>query len=213
MDSRNSLWGSPGRLVLQTPSPGSPHPDFMFWRVPRLGASASLLRPLSDPTVNMRLSSLLTLQLQDLKSQHFPGKLPNDPCFRLLPSFLSVTDSPFSLLFPSDWQAVCPAQVLAHATWEALTEYFFNGSHETTTSSSHRPLFFYFKDLFIVCEYTVAVFRQARRRCQISLRAVVSHHMVAGIWTQDLQKSSQSSYLLSHLSSPPIDLLTKGTNN
>ena len=62
--------------------------------------------------------------------------------------------------------------------------------------------FFYFKDLFIVCEYTVAVFRQARRRCQISLRVVVSHHMVAGIWTQDLQKSSQCSSPLSHFSSP-----------
>jgi hypothetical protein len=31
---------------------------------------------------------------------------------------------------------------------------------------------------------------------------VVNHHVVAGIWTQDLQKSSQCSYPLSHLSSP-----------
>ena len=31
---------------------------------------------------------------------------------------------------------------------------------------------------------------------------VVSHHVVAGIWTQDLQKSSQCSKPLSHLANP-----------
>jgi hypothetical protein len=31
---------------------------------------------------------------------------------------------------------------------------------------------------------------------------VVSHHVVSRIWTQDLQKSSQCSQLLSHLSRP-----------
>ena len=37
----------------------------------------------------------------------------------------------------------------------------------------------FFKDLFIViCEYTVAVIRHSRRECQISLRMVVSHHVV-----------------------------------
>jgi hypothetical protein len=56
--------------------------------------------------------------------------------------------------------------------------------------------------LFIICKYTVAVFRHSRRGHQISLRMVVSHHVFAGIWTQDLWKSSQCSYLLSHLSSP-----------
>jgi hypothetical protein len=38
-----------------------------------------------------------------------------------------------------------------------------------------------FKDLFIICKYTVAVFRHTRRGRQISLRMVVSHHVVAGI--------------------------------
>jgi hypothetical protein len=44
-------------------------------------------------------------------------------------------------------------------------------------------LFIYlFKDLFIIlCKYTVAVFRHTRRGSQISLRMVVSHHVVAGI--------------------------------
>jgi hypothetical protein len=35
--------------------------------------------------------------------------------------------------------------------------------------------------LFSICKYTVAVFRHSRRGSQISLRMVVSHHMVAGI--------------------------------
>jgi hypothetical protein len=51
---------------------------------------------------------------------------------------------------------------------------------------------FFFKDLFIIiCKYTVAVFRHSRRESQILLRMVVSHHVVAGIWTLDLRKSSR----------------------
>lgn len=45
--------------------------------------------------------------------------------------------------------------------------------------------------LFYVCEYTVALFRHTKGGRQISLQMVVSHHVVAGIWTPDLQKSSQ----------------------
>jgi hypothetical protein len=56
--------------------------------------------------------------------------------------------------------------------------------------------------LFYVCEYTVAVFRHARRGHQISLQIIVRHHVVAGNWTQDLQKSSQCTWPLGHLSSP-----------
>jgi hypothetical protein len=37
------------------------------------------------------------------------------------------------------------------------------------------------KDLFIVtCKYNIAVFRQTRKGCQISLWMVVIHHVVAG---------------------------------
>jgi hypothetical protein len=43
------------------------------------------------------------------------------------------------------------------------------------------PLFLFFKDFFIICEYTVAVFRHLRRGHQISFPMVVSHHVVAGI--------------------------------
>jgi hypothetical protein len=42
------------------------------------------------------------------------------------------------------------------------------------------PLIF-FKDLFIICKYTVAVFRDSRRGHQIPLQMIVSHHVVAGI--------------------------------
>ena len=65
----------------------------------------------------------------------------------------------------------------------------------------HRILFF--KILFIItCKYTVAVFRHTRRGSHILLRMVVSDHVVAGIWTQGLWKSSQCFYPLSHLFSP-----------
>ena len=53
------------------------------------------------------------------------------------------------------------------------------------------------KDLFIIIhKYTVADFRRGH---QISLQVVVNHCVVARIWTQDLWKSSQCSYTLSHL--------------
>jgi hypothetical protein len=50
----------------------------------------------------------------------------------------------------------------------------------------------FFKIYFIsICKYTVAVFRHSRRGSQILLWMVVSHHVVAGIWTLDLRKSSR----------------------
>jgi hypothetical protein len=59
------------------------------------------------------------------------------------------------------------------------------------------------KDLFIIIhKYTTAVIGRARRGHQIRLRMVVSHHVVPGICTQDFWKSSQCSYLLSHLTTP-----------
>jgi hypothetical protein len=75
---------------------------------------------------------------------------------------------------------------------------------------------FFFKDLFIIIhKYTVAVFICTRRGHQISLQVVVSHHVVAGIWTQDLRKNSQCSYPLSHLTSPLISTskLCSGTSS
>jgi hypothetical protein len=44
-------------------------------------------------------------------------------------------------------------------------------------------IYMYFLKIYlcIICKYTVAVFRHSRRGQQISLRMVVSHHVVAGI--------------------------------
>jgi hypothetical protein len=49
--------------------------------------------------------------------------------------------------------------------------------------SSLALKFFFFLKIysFIICKYTVAVFRHSRRGRQISLQMVVSHHVVAGI--------------------------------
>jgi hypothetical protein len=70
-------------------------------------------------------------------------------------------------------------------------------THTTTNALQGclQPVLFFFLKiyLFIICKYTVAVFRHTRRGHQISLRMVVSHHVVPGIWTQDLWKSSQCS--------------------
>jgi hypothetical protein len=52
----------------------------------------------------------------------------------------------------------------------------------TEVGKSFFFFFFFLKIyLFIICKYTVAVFRHTRRGSQISLRVVVSHHVVAGI--------------------------------
>jgi hypothetical protein len=52
-----------------------------------------------------------------------------------------------------------------------------------------KEFFFFFLKiyLFTICKYTVAAFRHSRRGRQISLQMVVSHHVVAGIGTQDLR--------------------------
>jgi hypothetical protein len=59
---------------------------------------------------------------------------------------------------------------LAHHSLFSLLSFFFK--------------FFFLRFIyffFIICKYTVAVFRHSRRGSQISLRMVVSHHVVAGI--------------------------------
>ena len=54
--------------------------------------------------------------------------------------------------------------------------------------------FLFFKDLFIfISKYTVAVFRCTRRGRQISLRIVVSHHVVAGVWTRTFRRAVEPS--------------------
>jgi hypothetical protein len=47
--------------------------------------------------------------------------------------------------------------------------------------AEYQDSFFFKIYLFIICKYTVAVFRHSRRGRQILLQMVVSHHVVAGI--------------------------------
>ena len=50
------------------------------------------------------------------------------------------------------------------------------------------------KEIFMLCMISIIVlFRHTRRGHQIPLQMVVSHHVVAGNWTQYLWKSSQCS--------------------
>ena len=81
----------------------------------------------------------------------------------------------------------------------------------TSCTHLHIWLFFFLRFTYFLYKYTVADFRCTRRGRQIPLRVVVSHHVVAGIWTQDLRKSSRCSYPLSHLTSPHIWLFTTET--
>jgi len=66
--------------------------------------------------------------------------------------------------------------------------------------------------LFIICKYIVAVFRHSRRGSQTSLLMVVSHHVVAGIWTLDLQKSSRVLLPTEPSHQPLFCFLNKGKN-
>jgi hypothetical protein len=79
------------------------------------------------------------------------------------------------------------SQLLRGEFWDRLSE--FSGGSEADTPFNHihslteaeDNLFFKrFINLFILYEYTVALFRHTRRGHQISLQMVVSHHVVAG---------------------------------
>jgi hypothetical protein len=59
-------------------------------------------------------------------------------------------------------------------------------------------------DWLIIYKHTVAVFSHSRREHQIWLWMVVSHHVVAGIWTQDLREISR--YTLNCLAISPAQL-------
>jgi hypothetical protein len=81
----------------------------------------------------------------------------------------------------------------SHHRWFWATMWLLGIELWTSGRAVSTLFFFFFKDLFIICKHTVAVFRHSRRGCQISLQMAVSHHVVAGNWTQDLWESSQCS--------------------
>jgi hypothetical protein len=93
----------------------------------------------------------------------------------------------------------------------ALVGYGFDSQHPLrwlTNACNSSFLLLRFIYLFYAYEYiTIAPFKHTRRGHRIPLQMVVSHHVVAGIWTQDLWKSSQCPYLLNHLSSPVTPVL------
>jgi hypothetical protein len=86
-----------------------------------------------------------------------------------------------------------------------LTSFFFPSRSSPACSS---PKIY----LFIICKYTVAAFRHSRRGHQIPLQMVVSCHVVAGIWTQDLWKSSQCSLTTEPSLQPPIFCISSTSN-
>jgi len=75
----------------------------------------------------------------------------------------------------------------------SVTQVGFDISLSLSLSLSLRFNYFFKFFLFILYKYTVSVFSHTRRGNRIPLQMVVSHHVVAGNWTQDLWKSSQCS--------------------
>ena len=59
---------------------------------------------------------------------------------------------------------------------------------------------FFLKDFYYYTQVHCSIWRQLQG--VRSHWVVVSHHVVAGIWTQHLWKSYQCSYVLNHLTSP-----------
>jgi len=112
------------------------------------------------------------------------------------------SDNPRSLILkksiPRSWRKRCHmGRGLSEENIKILNMYIrkpsFSGTsvwvsltHDLSSTDKTFFFFFYFFYLFHVCKYTVAVFRHTWRGHRIKLWMVVSHHVVAGIWTQDL---------------------------
>jgi hypothetical protein len=85
-----------------------------------------------------------------------------------------------------------------------LAFFFFSPSTCSSQLCLLSPCSLWPKDLFIIIhKYTVVFFRHTRRGHQISLWVVVSHHVVAGIWTRDLLESG----VLTHWAISPVPLI------
>jgi hypothetical protein len=118
---------------------------------------------------------------------------------------------------PSTWEAEAGRFLSLRPTWSTEWVPGQPGLHRETLSwkqtnkqtnnkmallTEPSDRCFLFQDLFILCMMcTVAIFRHTRRGHLIPLQMVVSHYVVAGIWTLDLWKNHQWSYQLHHLSS------------
>ena len=102
------------------------------------------------------------------------------------------------LVFHWKWQILPRTLLIVAATDhggreppDTLAQHVAAGSSaRATDTEGGRNVIFFKIYLFIICKYTLAVFRHWRRRSQILLQMVVSHHVFAGIWTQDLWRRS-----------------------
>jgi hypothetical protein len=116
------------------------------------------------------------------------------------------------LVFHWKWQILPRTLLIVAATDhgggeppDTLAQHVAAGSSaRATDTEGGRNVIFFKIYLFIICKYTLAVFRHSRRGRQILLQMVVSHHVVAGIWTPDLWKSSRGSYLSTEPSHQPF---------
>jgi hypothetical protein len=65
----------------------------------------------------------------------------------------------------------------------AVTNHKTENLNKIVFKSSMSFFFFFFfkRFIYLLCKYTVAVFRHSRRGSQILLRMVMSHHVVAGV--------------------------------
>jgi hypothetical protein len=77
---------------------------------------------------------------------------------------------------PSTWEAEAGGFLSLRPAWSQSEFQDSQGNTEKPCLKKPKK-----KNLFIICKYTVAVFRHSRRRHQILLWMVVSHHVVAGI--------------------------------
>ena len=91
----------------------------------------------------------------------------------------------------SHWWQLCSAE----PCWPGAYHFLFWCKEGTYISCVLVPVVFGFLKIYLfsyfMYEYTIAIFRHTRRGYWTLLQMVVSHHVVAGDWTQDLWKSSQ----------------------
>jgi len=109
----------------------------------------------------------------------------------LLTTFVAEACGPLALkgqeseaIVGAGWRAFASIWYFSLRAFSSLPWCTLKASIKTSAFGVTGPLssfFSFFKDLFIIYEYTVAVFRHIRRGHQISLQMVVSHHVVAGI--------------------------------
>ena len=108
----------------------------------------------------------------------------------------------FKNVFVAEWKdtSLCLDPSKFSFYMDSVLNNFLRCSRKPITSCCFLFLFFFIKDLFIylfiylTCVSALLLtFRHTRKGHQMPLQMAVSHHVVAGIWTQGFWKSSQLS--------------------